>query len=84
MPSVDVFLAQSAEYQASVLPSATPKIVIEAGVTAYWQQFVAGNGKVIGIDCYGNSAPWPDLYNYFSLTAANIFAAIEEVLAVQA
>ena len=84
MPSVDVFLAQSAEYQASVLPSATPKIVIEAGVTAYWQQFVAGNGKVIGIDCYGNSAPWQDLYNYFSLTAANIFAAIEEVLAVKA
>jgi transketolase len=80
MPSVDTFLAQKEEYRYKVLPAELPKIVIEAGTTAYWHQLVQGNGKILGIDCYGNSAPGAELYKHFNLTVENIVSAIEEVL----
>lgn len=78
MPSVDMFLLQAPEYKEQVLPNKVPKIAIEAGVSAYWHQFVQGNGKIIGVDRYGKSGPGPDVCQYFALTVAAIVSAIEE------
>jgi transketolase len=79
MPSVDVFLAQPKQYQETVLPPTIPKIAIEAGVTVYWQQFVQGNGKIIGIDDYGASAPGQEVSQYFGLTVARVLEVINEI-----
>lgn len=81
MPCVDVFLAQDAAYRESVLPSAvTARVAVEAGVTAGWYQFVGLNGKVVGLDTFGESAPAPVLFKHFGFTVENVKAALESVL----
>jgi transketolase len=81
MPSTDVFDAQDQAYRESVLPSAvTARVAVEAGVTDYWLKYVGLNGKVIGIDSFGESAPASDVYKHFGITAENVAKAVEEVL----
>ena len=81
MPSTDVFDAQDQAYRESVLPSAvTARVAVEAGVTDYWLKYVGLNGKVIGIDSFGESAPAGDVYKHFGITAENVAKAVEEVL----
>ncbi|MEP7097864.1 MAG: hypothetical protein ABI748_09405 [Dokdonella sp.] len=48
------------------------KIAIEAGTTALWWKYVRGNGTVIGLDRFGESAPAGKLFEFFGLTAANV------------
>ncbi|WP_455203666.1 transketolase [Kaarinaea lacus] len=81
MPAVDVFEAQDEAYRESVLPAAVRnRVAIEAGVTDYWAKYVGLDGKVIGIDRFGESAPGPKLYEYFGITADNVVKAVEEML----
>ena len=81
MPCVDVFLAQDAAYRESVLPSqVTARVAVEAGVTAGWYQFVGLNGKVVGLDTFGESAPAPVLFKHFGFTVENVKAVVESVL----
>ncbi|MEO7432211.1 MAG: transketolase [Dokdonella sp.] len=75
MPSTETFDRQDAGYRASVLPEHVPKIAIEAGVTALWWKYVRGNGTVIGIDRFGESAPGAALFDYFGFTAEKVAAA---------
>lgn len=81
MPCVDVFLAQDAAYRESVLPAAvTARVAVEAGVTAGWYQFVGLQGKVVGLDTFGESAPAPVLFKHFGFTVDNVKAAVISVL----
>lgn len=58
MPSFEIFDRQDADYRESVLPAACGKrVAIEAGVTGLWYRYVGTEGKVIGIDRFGLSAP---------------------------
>ncbi len=80
MPSTDVFDAQDAEYKESVLPSAvTARVAVEAAVTDGWYKYVGLNGKVIGINHFGESAPAGQLFKEFGFTAENVASAINEV-----
>ena len=82
MPSTDVFDAQDAAYQESVLPAAvTARVAVEAAVTDGWHKYVGLNGKVIGINRFGESAPAGQLFKEFGFTAENVGAAIDEVTA---
>ncbi len=83
MPSTDVFLAQPQAYKDMVLPQDIPKVVIEAGVTTYWYQFIQGKGRIIGLDHYGVSAPGPEVYKYFNMTVEAILGNIYEVLGIR-
>ena len=81
MPSTDAFDAQEESYRESVLPSAvTSRVAIEAGVSDYWLKYVGLNGKVIGIDRFGESAPAGDLFRYFGFTVENVVGAVESVV----
>ena len=81
MPSVETFLAQDAAYRESVLPAAvTARVAVEAGVTAAWYQFVGLQGKVVGLDTFGESAPANVLFKHFGFTVENVVAAVESVL----
>jgi transketolase len=75
MPSTATFDRQDAVYRAGVLPSEVPKIAIEAGTTALWWKYVRGNGTVIGIDRFGESAPGGKLFEFFGFTAEKIAEA---------
>ena len=81
MPSTDTFDAQEQSYRESVLPSAvTSRVAIEAGVSDYWLKYVGLNGKVIGIDRFGESAPAGELFKYFGFTVDNVVGAVESVV----
>ncbi len=81
MPSTDVFDAQDAAYRESVLPAAViARVAVEAGVTGFWGKYVGLDGRVIGIDTFGESAPAPEVYEHFGITAENVAAAVESLL----
>ena len=80
MPSTDTFDAQDAAYRESVLPAAcTARVAVEAGVTGLWMKYVGLNGKVIGVDTFGESAPAGDVYKHFNVTAEAVVEAVESV-----
>jgi transketolase len=82
MPSTDVFDAQSQEYQQQVLPSAMRKrIAIEAAAADYWYKYVGLDGKIIGMNGYGLSAPAAAIYQELGITVENIILKAKELLA---
>ncbi|SNS69642.1 transketolase [Noviherbaspirillum humi] len=81
MPSTDVFDRQDAAYKASVLPKGLPRVAVEAGVTDFWYKYVGLEGKVVGIDTFGESAPAGVLFKHFGFTTENVVAAVKSVLA---
>jgi transketolase len=82
MPNTKLFDEQDAAYRESVLPaSVTARVAVEAAVTDGWYKYVGLNGKVIGINRFGESAPAGQLFKEFGFTAENVLAAIEEVSA---
>lgn len=77
MPSMDIFDRQSAEYRESVLPAAcTKRVSIEAGVTGLWWKYVGTQGKVIGIDRFGLSAPGNVVFKQLGITAEAVAEAL--------
>jgi transketolase len=82
MPSVDQFDAQDDDYRESVLPSgATKRIAIEAGVTEGWWRHVGTQGRVIGLDRFGESAPAGELFEHFGFSVTNVLKNARELLA---
>jgi len=80
MPSTDVFDAQDADYKESVLPAAvTARVAVEAATKDGWYKYVGLNGKVIGMESFGESAPAGELFKYFGFTVENVVAAINDV-----
>ena len=80
MPSTNVFDKQDAAYRNSVLPANLPKVAVEAGVTDGWYKYVGLNGKVIGLDRFGESAPAELLFNEFGFTVENVVETVKSVL----
>lgn len=81
MPSTNVFDAQDAAYRESVLPSAvTSRVVVEAGVTDSWWKYAGTNGKIVGLDRFGESAPAGELFKEFGFTVENVVKNVEAVL----
>jgi transketolase len=68
MPSTNLFDGQDEAYRESVLPSAvTKRVAVEAGVTDGWWKYVGTNGKILGLNRFGESAPAGQLFKEFGL-----------------
>jgi transketolase len=81
MPCAEVFNVQDVTYRDKVLPPQCRKrIAVEAGVSDYWCKYVGIDGKVLGIDSFGESAPGPTVYEHFGLTEANLGEMVESLL----
>ena len=80
MPSTNVFDRQDAAYKASVLPAGLPRIAVEAGSTDGWYKYVGLEGRVIGLDRFGESAPASELFKYFGITADAVVQAVKSAL----
>ncbi|MFN5165787.1 MAG: transketolase [Pseudomonadota bacterium] len=78
VPSTTVFDRQPEAYKRSVLPDGVPRVAVEAGVTDGWWKY--GCAAVVGIDRYGESAPGPQLFQHFGLTAGNVADVVRAVL----
>lgn len=80
LPCTSVFDAQDEAYRESVLPSSVRKrVAVEAGVTDYWMKYVGFDGKAVGIDTFGESAPAPEVYKHFGITVDGVVKAAESL-----
>lgn len=81
MPSVDTFLAQSDDYQHSVLPNdVCARVAIEAASGDGWYRFVGLHGKVLGLNRFGASAPAKDIFQECGFTVMNVVEMTKEVI----
>ncbi|WP_448381631.1 transketolase [Gloeomargarita sp.] len=81
MPCTRLFDAQPQEYRDRILPpTVTKRISIEAGVTDGWYKYVGLQGKALGIDRFGASAPGPVCMEKFGMTVANVVQAARALL----
>ena len=80
MPSTNIFDEQPQEYKDSVLPkNILKRIAVEAGVTLGWYKYVGLEGRVIGLDRFGASAPYKTLYKEFGITTDAIVEAVNSL-----
>jgi transketolase len=80
MPSFYRFDHQPAEYKEKVLPSSCRRrVAIEAGVTPLWYKYVGLDGKVVGIDRFGMSAPGNIVMEKLGITAESVVAAVQSL-----
>ena len=71
MPSWDIFERETHAYRDSVLPPAvTARIAIEQASTFGWERYVGAQGKVIGMQTFGASAPLKALQQEFGFASA--------------
>lgn len=73
VPCMEVFWQQDADYQSKVLSKDIQKrVAIEAGSAALWARFIGSDGMVCGVNDFGHSGPYQQIYEYFGLTAKAI------------
>ena len=81
MPCCERFDAQDAAYRESVLPAAVrARVAVEAQATATWWKYVGLDGRVIGMESFGASAPAGKLFPYFGFTVENVMQQGLELL----
>ncbi|MGA9470676.1 MAG: transketolase [Candidatus Macondimonas sp.] len=81
MPCAEAFEAQDADYRAHVLPAAvTRRVAVEAAHPLYWKAYVGLQGRVVGLDRFGESAPAGTLMTYFGFTVDNVVATVQDLL----
>lgn len=81
MPNPGRFLAQERVYRESVLPAnCKVRVAVEAGVRNYWYQFVGDQGRIIGVDSFGASAPATELFEFYGLTVEKVSKAVRKLL----
>lgn len=81
LPSWELFDAQPADYQESVLPKAvTKRLAVEAGSSFGWCRYLGNEGKIISVDRFGVSAPGGTILEKFGYTVDNVVAKAKELL----
>ncbi len=81
MPSWELFERQSKEYRNFILPPNVKKrIAIEALVPMGWEKYVGDDGKIIGMNSFGTSAPIDVIFKHFGFTVENVISKAKEIL----
>ncbi len=80
MPCHEIFDLQNDNYKSETLTKNVMKVSIEASETSYWKKYTGINGLNFGIDNFGKSAPYKDIYDHFKLDVQNIVSKIKEKL----
>ena len=81
MPSTNVFDKQDEAYRESVLPRAvTKRVAIEAQLSDFWYKYVGFEGRIVGMNSFGESAPAGELFKLFGFTVENVVAKAKEIL----
>ncbi len=80
LPCWELFDAQPASYREEILGKNTLKVAIEAASGFGWEKYIGANGIFIGLNSFGASAPAPDLYKHFGITAEHVVEAVSKRL----
>lgn len=75
MPCCELFDQQAEDYRAAVLAPGSICVSVEAATTFGWQRYTGAAGANVGLDRFGASAPYKDLYDHFGITAEAVAAA---------
>jgi transketolase len=81
MPSTEAFDAQDEAYRHRVLPpSVRARLAVEAGATLSWWRYVGMDGRVIGVDRFGASGKFADVYPHFGFTTDHVAQEVRALL----
>ena len=80
MPCQELFDQQSKDYKNKILTETELVVSIEASETDYWKKYTGTNGLNFGINDFGKSAPYKEIYNHFELSIESIIKRIKEKL----
>jgi len=80
VPSQEIFQKQSQGYKDKIMKETKYVFSIEAGRTDCWKKYIGKDGLSFGIDDFGKSAPYEDIYNHFGLSVKNISSKIKNFL----
>ncbi|MCP4698540.1 MAG: transketolase [Gammaproteobacteria bacterium] len=81
MPNSCIFDSQGDIYREQVLPAAvSARVAVEAGVTHCWHKYVGLQGKIIGLDRFGESAPAGELFKAFGFTVENVVNTVNSII----
>ena len=75
VPSMELFDDQPEDYKLRILGETALKISIEASQPMSWKKYVGKNGTTLGIEDFGKSAPYKDVYKHFKLTDDDVVNA---------
>ena len=75
VPSMELFDTQSEDYKSKILGETDIKISLEASQPMSWKKYVGKNGATLGIEDFGKSAPYKDIYKHFKLTDDDVVNA---------
>ena len=78
MPCQELFDQQSESYKNKILAETDLIISLEASETGYWKKYTGLNGLNFGINDFGKSAPYKEIYNHFNLNTESIIKKIKE------
>ena len=80
MPCQRLFEQQSEDYKSKILDETNLIVSIEASETDYWKKYTGKKGINFGINDFGKSAPYKEIYDHFKLNSENIVKRIKEKL----
>lgn len=81
MPSTSVYDRQDAAYRESVLPSnVLARVAVEALHKDFWYKYVGLDGRIIGMETFGESAPAGDLMKHFGFTVEAVVEAVQDCI----
>ncbi|MDC1092590.1 transketolase [Pelagibacteraceae bacterium] len=80
MPCMELFDKQSEEYKKDLIEENSLVVTLEAGNTTHWQKYIKVKGLNLGIDQFGESAPYKEVYDHFNLTEEKITSLIQKKL----
>ena len=81
MPCQELFDKQSEEYKNKILETEScARISVEAGSIKGWAKYIKNKGDYVGLDSFGKSAPYKDIYNHFDITSDQIVILARKLL----
>ena len=80
MPCMELFDQQSEDYKKDILEEGSLIVTLEAGSIMSWRKYIKNNGINLGIDKFGESAPYKEVYNYLDLSEEKITSLIQKKL----
>ena len=80
MPCQELFDKQPDEYKKKILENDSLIITLEAGNVTSWKKYITNKGLALGVDKFGKSAPYKEIYNYFGLTSEKIVTLVQKML----
>ena len=80
VPCQEIFEQQSSNYKNKILKETNLNITIEAGSNDSWKKYIVNKGLNFGIEDFGRSAPYKEIYNFFGLTVENIIKKTKSLI----